>query len=279
MKEKVLQVKLPQGAKYRDVIVTDRGILNIVYSKDDTEGSKPQKLIGGTEVYQKEGMPYWFCKIKDGRDEFMHIFMDDLSDEDLFYDSNGTEREFVTDEEIEFKENVLKALENKPKEGYRWLPVYEPSVDSINGLKYVSGEEPATGIYVKEWENLFSNYSKENSSCISTKTTYFLLLLRWLKDSIATFDQIVHCSSHIGNYNRKGEGNRKENTGERFFGGLYGFVGNTYKIIRDFNSEPIYFLAGGCYFSSGKKETLSHVERDYYFYEESTVEVGLIELK
>ncbi|MBQ2938208.1 MAG: hypothetical protein IJE05_04965 [Clostridia bacterium] len=75
MEEKVLYVKLPEDDKYRKVAITEDGI------------PKPERLLGGTEVYQKEGVPYWYCKIKNGRDEFMHLYTEDLVEEDLYFDS------------------------------------------------------------------------------------------------------------------------------------------------------------------------------------------------
>jgi len=50
---------------------------------------KPTPLIGGTEVYQKEGLPYWYCRIKNGRDEFMHLYFGDLTNEDILYNEDG----------------------------------------------------------------------------------------------------------------------------------------------------------------------------------------------
>ena len=149
MKEKVLYVKLPKDAKYREVIVTEDGMIGIVYSEEDTNQlaiseanaqteviiPKPEKLVGGTEVYQKEGIPYWYCKIKNGRDEFMHLYTDDLTEKDLLYDSKtGKPRKFMTKMQKKFKDNVLVALENKPREGFRWIPVFEPSSDGKGRL-------------------------------------------------------------------------------------------------------------------------------------------------
>lgn len=148
---------------------------------------KPERLIGETQVYQKEGIPYWFCKIK-GRDEFMHLYTEDLSIDDLLYDSKtGIERNFSTFRQKHFKENVLEALKNKPKEG-RWIPVFEPSSDGKGGLQFVKGEKPLVGLKVPEWCKMLEEYSPENESGIASKTTCFLLLLRWLKDGIATLE-------------------------------------------------------------------------------------------
>ena len=45
------------------------------------DSSKPAPLIGGTEVYQKDnGTNYWYCRIKNGRDEFMYVPFDDLTE-------------------------------------------------------------------------------------------------------------------------------------------------------------------------------------------------------
>ena len=206
MKEKVLYVKLPENAKYRRVEVTEDGMIGIVYSEEcicEVKIPKPKALVGGSEVYQKDDdVPYWYCKIKDGRDEFMHLYMEDLTKKDLLYDSGtGRRREFSTDNQKKFKKDVLKALANKPKEGYRWLPVFEPSYDEYWGLQFVTDEKP----YVRQldcfqWEEILRKYSPENGSGMSSKTTYFLLLLRWLKDGIATLEELADNSEKIGHY-------------------------------------------------------------------------------
>ena len=200
---------------------------------------KPERLVGGTEVYKKEGIPYWYCKIKNGRDEFMHIYMDDLSERDLLYDLNtGKPRNFITTREKAFKENVLEALARKPKEGYRWLPVFEPSYDGKDSIQFVKDKEPLVGFNCYKWECLMENYSPENESGKSSKAIYFLLLLRWLKDGIATLEQIADDSTEIGNFvNAKDSKHGLELTGCREFGGLYGFVGNTSKIVVDSDIE------------------------------------------
>lgn len=84
---------------------------------------KPTPLIGGTEVYPKEGLPYWYCRIKNGRDEFMHLYFRDLSSDDILYTADGKKREFFTKRQDKFRANVMKALDKMPKEGFRWIPV------------------------------------------------------------------------------------------------------------------------------------------------------------
>lgn len=276
MKEKVLHVKLPENDKYRREKVTeDEGI------------PKPKSLIGGSDVYKKEiggsnvyqFLSYWYCKIKNGRDEFMYLYMEDLTEEDLLYDSKtGRKREFSTNSQKEFEENVLEALANKPKEGYRWLPVFEPSYNEKDELQFVIGEKPLVGrLNCLEWDKKLKEYSPENESCMSSKTTYFLLLLRWLKDDIATLEQLVEHSEEIGHY-RNSE-NAKPNfeiTGKRTFGGLYGFAGNTGKIVK---AESSYSRLGGCYYDYGKMSSLAedwHIKNPNG---KSNSSVGLLELK
>ena len=76
--------------------------------------TKPTPLIGSTEVYQKDGLPYWYCRIKNGRDEFMYLYFGDLTNDDVLYTADGKTREFVTEWQKKFKSYVMKALENKP---------------------------------------------------------------------------------------------------------------------------------------------------------------------
>ena len=102
MKEKVLYLELPDGAKYRMVKVTEDGKIGIVYTEECnynekvTKATIPKPLIGVTNVYHKEnGTNYWYCKIKDGRDEFMFLPFRDITQRDLLYDANGKERTFL----------------------------------------------------------------------------------------------------------------------------------------------------------------------------------------
>ncbi len=245
---------------------------------------KPQKLIGGTEVYQKEGIPYWYCKIKSGRDEFMHLYTEDLYPEDLDFHKESEETNVFYNEKYEvFEKNVLEALKNKPKEGYFWLAVFEPSIDKNGNLQFVEGEEPEMNKKTFEWEKLFKNYSPENESDMASKTTYFLLLLRWLKDGIATLAEIVEFSAKIGNFwDPEKEDSFLEPTGKRSFGGLCGFVGNTHKIIKDEEVQNKYYRAGGCYLSYGYRFSVSDIRpitNSVLKFGETDRSIGLIELK
>lgn len=243
MKEKVL---FPEGAE------ACRGKVAEVTSVA-TPIPKPEPLIGGTEPYQKDnGTGYWYCKIKDGRDEFMYLYFGDLTENDVLYDADGKEREFVGERQLEFKENAVKALSNKPKEGFCWIPVYEPSRATDGGIQYVAGEKVLTGLNRYDWEDKFKNYSPENGSQEQSKTTYFLLGLRWLKDGLATINQLSDDSTEIGHYyDSKNAKHDFEKTGEREFGGLCGFVGNTYKEVKDTESSSGFSILGGKYDSDG----------------------------
>lgn len=292
MEEKVLYVKLPENAKYRRVKVAGDGMIGIVYSEECTcqakkktmkvkvEIPKPKALVGGSEVYQNDDVPYWYCKIKNGRDEFMHLYMEDLIEKDLLYDSKtGRKRKFSTEQQKKFIENVLDALENKPKEGYRWIPVFEPSSDGKDGLQFVKGKTPLVGLSCFEWNKKLREYSPANESGKSSKTTYFLLLLRWLKDDIATLEQLAEHSEKIGHYcdseNAKYD---FERTGKRKFGGLYGFVGNTCKIVEDSDSNSGYSLLGGNCNNNGNKYPLADVNHINNSNNKNNNSVGLLEL-
>ena len=297
-KEKAMYVQLPEGAEYRRVEVADDGRIRIVYAEtymNDTEKCvdnketirnscvsipKPTALIGGTEVYQKDnGLPYWYCKIKEGRDEFMHLYFDDLTVSDLLIDINGNERKFETREQEKFKEKVLKALKSKPKEGYRWIPVYEPSQDSKGNIQYVAGKNVLRGLNSYEWEKVFNKYSPQNGSQQASITTYFLLLLRWLKDGVATIEQLAENSKEIGNYwNSKNAKYGFEKTGEREFGGLYGFVGNTFKIVKNFESRTVFSMVGGYYNYNGDSYPLAYLLWTPNPYDNIYISVGLLEL-
>lgn len=291
MEEKVLYVKLPENAKYRRVKITEDGI-GIVYSEDSmsktrkeiimtrTQIPKPRPLIGAKKVYQKEDVPYWYCRIKNGRDEFMQVYMEDLKEEDLLYDfKTGKERKFLSSKLKEFKENALIAIANKPREGYRWIPVFEPSLDGKNRLQFVKGKIPLTGLDIYEWKDKIREYSLENESHFASKNTYFLLLLRWLKDGFASLEQLAMHSEEIGHF--KDSENAKDNyerTGERKFGGLYGFVGNTRKIVISEGLSAGYLSIGGMYSIPGDVYSLATVDTIDSYYVVERTSLALIEL-
>lgn len=276
MKEKVI---LPEGAKHQRVEVAG------AVSKAKTKAKrkpipKPEPLIGGTPVYQKDnGTGYWYCKIKGGRDEFMYLYFGDLTANDVIYDANGKEREFVGERQLEFRENCLKAVINKPKEGFRWIPVYEPSPATDGGVQYVSGEKVLIGLNSYEWEEIFENYSPENESGEASITTYFLLEVRWLIDGLATINQLADDSTEIGHYsNSENAKHYFEKTGEREFGGLCGFVGNTYKEVKDPESPSGFSILGNRYYNPGDMSPSADVERNVRPGTCIKTKVGLCEL-
>jgi len=252
----------------------------VMYGSSSVSIPKPTALIGGTEVYQKDnGVPYWYCKIKGGRDEFMHLYFEDLTETDLLYDANGKKRKFTTEKQKNFKDNVLKALKNKPEEGWCWIPVFEPSKNWKGNIQYVAGKYVLRELESYEWEKMFKKYSPKNGSQMASITTCFLLQLRWLKDGVATIEQLADDSKEIGHYwDSKNAKQDFEKTGVHRFGGLYGFVGNTYKIVKDSESSSGISLIGGHYCVSGNGFPLAEVLRDYDLFNPYYFGVGLLEL-
>ncbi len=263
MNEKMLYVELPKGARFQRVSVMDDGRIGIAYTdeadipkNDIVENNfipKPEPLVGGGEVYRKEGSLYWYCKVK-MNDVFMHFYTRDLTEDDLMYDLKGKKRNFKTSKQKSFRDNVLEALANKPQKGFCWISAYEPSLDAVDGLKIVENKAPFTGWGCETWKKSIMDYLPRNESKMCSKTTYFLLLLRWLKDGIATFEEIVVDSSEIGHYsNTTGASDYgKERTGKREFGGVYGLIGNTIKIVEDELSKTGFSRVGGSYINEGK---------------------------
>ena len=178
----------------------------------------------------------------------MYLYVEDLTEEDFCYNPVRTQNEYLNRKQESFKIDILEALANKPKKGV-WLPVFEPSADKNGNLRFVKDAIPLTGkMNAKEWKEKAREYSPENKSKMCSKTTYILMLLRWLKDQVATYEQIVYDSSELGTYFlSRTNGEEPVKTGQRKFGGLYGFVGNTYKIIE--NTDPYsayrFLMAGG----------------------------------
>ncbi len=256
MKEKVLYIELPEGANFRELRQIGDGVLGIVYEtgqvaneaektkkakkrKRTVEIPKPEPLFGGSEVYQKNGSPYWYCRIKGGRDEFMHLYTQDLTVEDVFYDFTGKRRCYFSYLYENLRDNFLEALENKPKSGYRWIPVCDPSLDEEGELQFVKDKKILTYISNIEWEEKMKVYSPENGSRISSKDTFFLLLLRWLKDGVATQEELAYTSNESPVY---WNDEKLKN-----FGGLYKFVGSTGKLVRDSNKATDGFIIGWKY--------------------------------
>ena len=136
-----------------------------------------------------------------------------------------------------------------------------------------------TGPSSYNWEEAFQNYSPENGSRMSSITTYFLLLLRLLKDGFATIEQLVDDSKEIGHYwDSKDAKHKLEKTGERQLGGLYGFAGNTHKIVKDSESSSRFSLLGGNYRNYGIVCPLADVDHDTNPFSTIYNGVGLLEL-
>lgn len=209
----------------------------------------------------------------------MHIYFGDLTENDLLYDENGEKREFTTYDYREFKDYALQALNNKPQEEYCWIPVFEPSYNLNYFLQYVAGKEVLRRAKLYTWDIMFKEYSPENGSKMASITTYFLLLLRWLKDGIATLEQLAGDSREIGHYfNSENTKYECEKTGERSFGGLFGFVGNTHKIVKDPDSPSGFSSIGGSYNNESTNHPLSEVYRWIYPSDCVNNNVGLLEL-
>lgn len=273
MSEKGLYVDLSQQEKYRKGKVAREILI-----------PKPEKLVGGTEVYQKKGLPYWFCRIKGGRDEFMHLYTEDLSKHDVLYDDYGEcFRDYnLTHNTYKFKEDLLRCVEEKPENGFVWIPVYEPSSDEKGEIQFVEEKTPLVGLSATDWEKIFENYSPENESQMAQKTTGFLLLLRWLKDGIASIMELAESSENIGHYLYSGQGPKLEKTGERFFGGLAGFVGNTEKLMREIDPRDkrrAFYQTSGSYMSFSNAVGRIHLMMTGTYDFEREDATGFMELK
>ena len=254
--EKVIRISLPNGAKYQRVEVTAEETIDTGKESKTVSKAlpKPVALIGGTEVYQKEGLPYWFCRIKDGRDEFMHIYFGDLSTDDILYTADGKKRKFVTKEQKEFRVNVMKAMKNMPSERYRWIPVYGPSMDDKGKLQFVLSGANVIKVCDYDWEKIYKNYSPENKSRMDSITTYFLLLLRLLKDGHVTVEQLADDSAEIGHYGYNLKAKHEfEKKVERHLGGLHIFADNTSKIVKDPESSSGFSVIGDMFSYMGVK--------------------------
>lgn len=288
--EKALRINLPDGIEFRGVEVTDGGLLITYAIENDIDFinisitdsiARPTRLVGGTRVYQKEGTNYWFCKIKNGRDEFMYLDFSDLTEDDILYTKDGEERKFVTERQKEFRENAIKAIENKPAEGFRWIPVYEASGNYYSGiLRFVSGANVLTDISTNSWKEFFEKYSPENGSRMASITTYFLLLLRLLKDGYVTIEQLADDSKEIGRYyDSKNNDTLQEfeMTGTRQLGGL-SCLGNSQKIVLDPESKTGFSIVGGSFDDLGIDRPFACVDKNLPGWFIPYYSVGLLEL-
>lgn len=237
----------------------------------DLTNEGPNPIIGGTEVYQKKDkVPrtnYWYCKIREA--EFMYLDFSDLTKEDLFFDSNGKEREFKTLRQKKLKNSISSALRRKPKSGFVWIQVCEPYIDNDGTVIFDPEKKITKPLEVCKWDDIAKNYLPENGSQLATKAIYYLLLLRWLKDGWATLEELADDSSEIGRYR-----NSKHPKNE--FAGLKHFVGNTYKIVKDYNAKSGFALMGGSYQDTGKGCPVGTVYHLNYASNVYTSTVGLI---
>lgn len=125
----------------------------------------------------------------------------------------------------------------------------------------------------------FKTYSPKNGSHMASITTNFLLLLRWLKDGLATVEQLADNSKEIGHFcDSENAKHDFEKTGERQFGGLKGFAGNTYKIVKDSESSSGFSFLGDYYYFAGNKSPLGYVGHDFFPGRINVSGVGLVEL-
>lgn len=101
---------------------------------------------------------------------------------------------------------------------------------------------------------------------MATITTYFLLLLRFLKDGFATIEQLADDSREIGHYwDSKDTKHIIEKTGERQLGGLYGFAGNTRKLV-DSETFANFVLLGNDASVGGNEFPLALKHLELLFY-------------
>jgi len=236
IQEEQKEVEMPEAEPIK--MQNKKGEANVAQNQEVAiKIPKPKPLIGGGEVYQVENLPYWFCKIKNGRDTFMHVYMEDLSIDDLLKDAKtGAERKFVTSDKIELKNNALKALQNKPIEGFRWVPVYEVSTAPGGSLQFIKGEKPLTELKCPEWETILKAYSPENESSMISKTTYLLLTVRFLKDGIATLEEVMECSMLSAIHSENSKQASEETKKQKELGGLGWFGGDNFIITKDGNT-------------------------------------------
>jgi len=81
-----------------------------------------------------------------------------------------------------------------------------------------------------------------------------------LKDGIATLEEIADDSELIGHFwDSKCASHNLEVTGKNEFGGLYGFVGNSHKMVKDPDADSGFSLAGGSYYHKGNYWPLAKV--------------------
>ena len=225
---------------------------------------KPKPPVGGTPVYQKDnGTDYWYSKIKGGRDEFMYLHCDDITEADLkkiYREALSEWYPYVS--HPQYDDFYKRALHEIYHGHSLWISAYEPSwvAENHTEIQFVSGKEPITN--VKYWESIMDKYSPENGSRLMTIDTAFLLFMRWIKDGFCTMRQLTRGGMPEHVYN---QGFELAKTGSSSFGGLYGFVGNTLKHVSEDPSVKYLF----------PKQRKAHYNPDTEWVSDCFVSIGM----
>ena len=151
------------------------------------------------------------------------------------------------------KQRILEALKHKPRSGCIYTTTYE--VSEVDGeMQSVAGAMPLVGKSCNEAKTLAKQFDQARDSRLGTLHEYFLIIARLLKDQVITPEQAFDNSRTVGNYwNNPNSAQKMQKTGTYWNGPLAGFIGNTYKILADDQSDTGFSLVGGSYYGSGDK--------------------------
>jgi hypothetical protein len=237
---------------------------------------KPAALIGCSEpALRKDG--FWSCKREKDGSSYTWIYTEDLTHN--FFEQCVT----VGVGQESAKNGIIQAINHKPEGKGFWVTTFEPTfsqkTETLQSVKNANPSFALDGTNL-DWEELAKNFDLENESNLLSESGYFLILARWIKDGIATWSDIGDDSSKIGNYRNHHFPIQIELTGYRYFGGLFGFVGNTFKVLKITEKESkIPFLTiGGHYDCNGRT---FNATQEYSWSRECNVRVrhtGWIEL-
>ena len=203
-----------------------------------------------------------------------------LSLEDLFM-----QYEPKTNKEQEFKELLTAVIKKGVKDFYR--PSIDPSFNKDEtGICYVKGRKPAVGKSYNWWYKAAKEYDTARRSRLGTKSEYIAFLGVLIKRlvergwSIEDAWYAVCCDSKkLGHYYNSVRAKYSiETTGSREVCGFFD-LGNTFKILAEYEEAGGFWLAGGGYVDDSDYYPLAVLYRNNGRYYNGKYSVGWLVLE
>lgn len=246
---KEYKIEIPPKARFLRIDESEQGTF-LVYTFETPEQNAETAIESTDYAFE------WIDFSKISKDYFLQAKMD-------------------TPNKIVLRARILSAISNNKLSGI-YVQKYEPSVDKEGNLRFVSNVIPFVNNDVLWWKEQALAYCPSRGSRLATKAEYCLIIASLIQQGIINWEQAAEDSSQIGKYfNTLNSSIGIEKTGVTKCGKLFGFVGNTYKLVHE-NSE--FSLCGGDFLSTGNQFQLGNI---YSFYNQpncSNNTTGLIVL-